>query len=227
MLLTGVALVELRTVYRIVPTGNVKRRHRKRKKMSSQFKFFDDAGANKDAATILEGFKYGPSLITPEQEKELLARVRELPFEPFEFHGYKGKRRVVSFGWQYEFSGAGKLRKAEDIPSFVLPLREQVGSFANIEPAKFQHVLVIEYGPGAGIGWHRDKPVFGQVVGVSLLAPCILRFRRKLDDKWERTNVRTEPRSAYLLTGPARSEWEHSILRVDSLRYSITFRTLV
>jgi alkylated DNA repair dioxygenase AlkB len=194
--------------------------------MSSQFKFFDDAGANEDAARMLEGFKYSPSLIGPEQEKEFLARVSELFFKPFEFHGYTGKRRVVSFGWQYEFSGAGKLRKAEDIPPFVLPLREQVGSFANIEPAEFEHVLVIEYGPGAGIGWHRDKPVFGQVVGVSLLAPCILRFRRKLGEKWDRTNVLAEPRSAYLLTGPARSEWEHSILRVDSLRYSITFRTL-
>ena len=194
--------------------------------MSSQLEFFDDAGANEDAARMLEGFKYRPSLIASQEEKKLLARVSELPFKPFEFHGYKGKRRVVSFGWQYEFSGAGKLRKAEDIPSFVLPLRERVGSFANIEPAEFEHVLVIEYGPGAGIGWHRDKPVFGEVVGVSLLAPCTLRFRRKSDEKWERTNVLAEPRSAYLLTGPARSEWEHSILRVDALRYSITFRTL-
>jgi alkylated DNA repair dioxygenase AlkB len=95
-----------------------------------------------------------------------------------------------------------------------------------LEPAAFQHVLVTEYGPGAGIGWHRDKAVFGQVVGVSLLAPCFLRFRKKVNTKWDRVNVLTEPRSAYHLTGPARAEWEHSILRVDALRYSITFRTM-
>ena len=74
--------------------------------------------------------------------------------------------------------------------------------------------------------WHRDKAVFGQVVGVSLLAPCILRFRKKVNTKWDRVNVFVEPRSAYHLTGPARAEWEHSILRVDALRYSITFRTM-
>ena len=35
-----------------------------------------------------------------------------------------------------------------------------------------------------------------------------------------------EPRSAYLLRGPSRTEWEHSIPAVDALRYSITFRSL-
>jgi alkylated DNA repair dioxygenase AlkB len=88
-------------------------------------------------------------------------------------------------------------------------------------------VLVTEYGPGAGIGWHRDKSVFGETVGVSLLSPCVLRLRRKAGEKkWERANVQVEPRSAYLLSGAARSEWEHSIPPVEALRYSVTFRSL-
>ena len=88
-------------------------------------------------------------------------------------------------------------------------------------------MLVTKYGPGAGIGWHRDKEVFGEVIGVSLLSPCVLRLRRKVGGKkWERANVEAEPRSAYLLSGPSRSEWEHSIPAVDALRYSITFRNL-
>jgi len=172
-----------------------------------------------------EGFSYQPELITREDEDAVVARVRELPFQEFDFHGYKGKRRVVSFGWHYDFSGA-RLRKAEAIPEFLLPLREIASSFGDLEADAFQHVLVTEYGPGAGIGWHRDKSVFGEVVGVSLLAPCTLRFRRKTGAKWDRVNVFAEPRSGYHLTGPARSIWEHSILRVDELRYSITFRTL-
>jgi len=85
---------------------------------------------------------------------------------------------------------------------------------------------VIEYSPGAGIGWHKDRPVFGDVVGISLLAPARMRFRRKVGAKWQRFNLSAEPRSAYLLTGPARSEWEHSIPAMEELRYSITFRTL-
>ena len=173
----------------------------------------------------LEGFRYEPELLKPSDEQQLLTHLRTLPFREFEFHGYLGKRRVVSFGWRYDYSGA-TLRKADDIPDFLIPLRTRAAAFANLDPQDFPHALVTEYAPGAGIGWHRDKAVFGQVVGISLLAPCVLRFRRKTGEKWQRVNVQTEPRSAYHLSGPARHEWQHSILRVDELRYSITFRTM-
>ena len=189
----------------------------------SQFSFFNDVD---DDTSRLEGFAYQPELISGADEDALVARVRELPFQEFEFHGFQGKRRVVSFGWKYEFSGGGQLRKADEIPEFLLRLRSLAASFARLDADAFQHVLVTEYGPGAGIGWHRDKAVFGQVVGVSLLAPCVLRFRRKMKTKWDRVNVLAERGSGYHLTGPARAEWEHSILRVDALRYSITFRTM-
>ena len=174
----------------------------------------------------LEGFREQQEFINSVTEAALVARVQELPFQEFDFHGFKGKRRVVSFGWKYEYAGRGELRKAGDIPEFLLALRSRAASFARVEPDAFQHVLVTEYGPGAGIGWHRDKAVFGQVVGVSLLAPCVLRFRRKVNTHWDRVNVLAAPRSAYHLSGAARSVWEHSILRVEALRYSITFRTL-
>jgi alkylated DNA repair dioxygenase AlkB len=178
------------------------------------------------APKLPEGFRYRPELISPEEEDALVALVRGLPFREFEFHGYTGKRRVVSFGWHYDFTGH-QLRKAEDIPDFLLTLRRDAAEFAGLGPEQLRHVLVTEYGPGAGIGWHRDKAVFGETVGVSLLSPCVLRLRRKAGEgKWERANVTAEPRSAYLLSGPARSVWEHSILRVDALRYSITFRNL-
>lgn len=190
--------------------------------MAVQFNFFE----GQSRRNLLEGFRYQPALIGPADEDALVARIRELPFREFEFHGYLGKRRVVSFGWQYDFSGQ-RLRKADDIPEFLFRLRKLAAPLANLEPGAFQHVLVTEYSPGAGIGWHRDKAVFGRVVGISLLAPCVLRFRRKISDKWERANVPIEPRSAYVLNGPARLEWQHSISRVDALRYSITFRNLL
>ena len=185
--------------------------------------------------------RYERELIDISEEQALVAQVSKLPFKEFEFHGYLGKRRVVSFGWKYEFSGKGQLRKADEIPEFLLPLREKAAAFAEMNANQLQHVLVIEYGPGAGIGWHRDKPVFDEVVGVSLLAPCVIRFRRKIKtdtgigkatnggkgkSRWERFNLSAEPRSAYHLTGPARSHWEHSISSVAELRYSITFRSM-
>ena len=180
----------------------------------------------RNSTSLPEGFRYQPELISQADEAALLVRVRTLPFRDFEFHGYTGKRRVVSFGWHYNFS-ARHLQKADDIPDFLLALRQTSAAFAGLVPEALQHVLVTEYGPGAGIGWHRDKAVFGETVGISLLSTCVLRLRRKLSEKkWGRVNVQAEPRSAYLLKGPSRTVWEHSIPAVDALRYSITFRNL-
>lgn len=200
--------------------------------MTRQLQFFDREDAEH---LLLEGLRYKPALIGAADEAALLAYVRELPFREFEFHGYLGKRRVVSFGWQYDYSGR-QLKRAGDIPNFLLELRALAATFAGMEQDALQQTLVTEYQPGTGIGWHRDKAVFGQVVGISLLSACALRFRRRLSGadmsdqrqsrQWERVSLLAEPRSAYLLRGPARLEWEHSILRVDSLRYSITFRNV-
>ena len=130
--------------------------------MASQLDIFGgEGGARESASGLPEGFRYKPELIGAADDAALLARVRELPFREFEFHGYTGKRRVVSFGWHYDFS-ARHLRKAEDIPDFLLALRPAAAEFARVESEELQHVLVTEYGPGAGIGWHRVKAVFGE-----------------------------------------------------------------
>ena len=149
-----------------------------------------------------------------------------LPFEEFQFHGFVGKRRVVSFGWRYDVSGGG-LSMTDDMPVFLLAARQRAASFAGMAPSDLQQVLVTEYRPGAAIGWHKDRSVFGDVVGISLLGPCTFRFRRKKGAGWDRVNIKVEPRSIYLLRGPSRSEWEHSIPAVDALRYSLTFRNVL
>ena len=186
----------------------------------------DQLGFFTEKVVYPEGFRYERDLITESEENDLLVEIRKLPFREFDFHGYKGKRRVVSFGWKYDFSDR-RLHKVDDMPSFLLQVRERAARFADIEPANLQHAPVTEYSTGAGIGWHRDKAVFGDVIGISLVAPCTFRLRRKSGTKWERVNLVAEPRSAYLLRGASRTEWEHSIPEVDSLRYSITFRNLI
>ena len=182
-------------------------------------------GSVRQPPALPDGFRYAPDVIAPAAEASVIERVRALPFREFEFHGYTGKRRVVSFGWRYDFADH-VLHKADDMPPFLLALREDAARFAGMAPARLQHVLVTEYAAGAGIGWHRDKGVFGEVVGISLLAPCTFRLRRKSADTWDRVSITAEPRSAYLLSGPSRTEWEHSIPAVDALRYSITYRNL-
>ncbi|MBB4569349.1 alpha-ketoglutarate-dependent dioxygenase AlkB [Rhizobium leucaenae] len=172
-----------------------------------------------------EGFRYQPDVVPEVMQSELLREIRQLPLKPFDFHGFEGKRRVVSYGWKYDFD-TEQVTRIESMPSFLLPVRDIAATFADIQPDRLQQALITEYAPGAPIGWHKDKRVFGRVVGVSLLSPCIFRLRRRAGAKWERASVIAEPGSIYMLSGAARSEWEHSIPPAEQLRYSITFREI-
>jgi alkylated DNA repair dioxygenase AlkB len=178
-----------------------------------------------DAAGLPEGLAYRPDFLSPGEEADLAAQIAALPFRPFEFQGFLGKRETVSFGWSYRFDGSG-LALAEPIPDWLLPVRARAAAFAGLAPDALEQALLIRYCEGAGLGWHRDRPVFDAVVGLSLLAPAPLRFRRKAGAKWERFTLSVEPRSIYALAGPARSEWEHSIPPVAALRYAVTFRSM-
>ncbi|HEY9219847.1 MAG TPA: alpha-ketoglutarate-dependent dioxygenase AlkB [Phenylobacterium sp.] len=177
------------------------------------------------APQLPEGLRYQPELITPSEERKLIAQFEMLGFKPFEFHGFLGKRRVVSFGWRYDFNGAG-LGRTEPVPAFLSPVRERAAAFAGVAPDALEHVMVSEYAPGAGIGWHKDRPDFDKVIGVSFAAPARFRLRRRRPEGFDRAELIAEPRSAYLLDGPVRREWEHSIPPMDQLRFSVTFRTL-
>jgi alkylated DNA repair dioxygenase AlkB len=177
------------------------------------------------APDLPEGMRYAPELVSFGEERTLLEHLPGLPFKEFEFHGFLGKRRTVSFGWHYDFNGGG-LKQAGDLPDFLLPLRKRAAEFAGLEPLALEHALLIEYRPGAGIGWHPDRPQFGDVIGISLLAPCTFRLRRKMNTTWVRRSLTAASRSAYLLRGASRTEWEHSIPLLETLRYSVTFRTV-
>jgi alkylated DNA repair dioxygenase AlkB len=171
------------------------------------------------------GFRYATGVVPAAVQQALLHEIGTLPFQSFDFHGFEGKRRVVSFGWRYDFE-AEKLIQAEPIPDFLLPVRGLAADFAGLPEHHLQQALVTEYEAGAPIGWHKDKAVFGAIVGISLLSPCTFRLRRKVGAKWERVSLTAEPGSGYLLSGPARQDWEHSIPPVEQTRYSITFREL-
>jgi alkylated DNA repair dioxygenase AlkB len=173
-----------------------------------------------------EGFRYYPDALSVEEEEALARELATLPFKPFDFQGFLANRQVVSFGYRYDYDRRAVV-EAAPFPSFLISLRRKVAAIFDRPEETFRQVLINEYRPGAGIGWHRDKAQFEEVVGVSLLAPCTLRFRRKAGQAWDRASLTAEPRSAYLLSGPARTVWEHSIPALDQLRYSITLRTLV
>jgi alkylated DNA repair dioxygenase AlkB len=171
------------------------------------------------------GFRYRAELIDVGQERELAAEVARLPMKPYDFRGFLAQRRVHAFGYHYDYT-SGVLQKADDLPPFLLDIRTKVAAFAGRAPEEFRQVLASEYTPGTPIGWHRDRPQYGEIVGVSLLSPANFRLRRRDGSRWLRASLRIEPRSVYFLTGAVRRTWEHSIPKVAALRYSLTFRTL-
>ena len=176
-------------------------------------------------APLLPGLDYREDFVDRADHDDLVDRLMAMELAPFRFQGWTGNRRTQSFGWRYDFEDAS-FTPTDPIPGWLEPLRDRAAAFANVESSEIHHALVARYDPGAGIGWHKDRDVFERVVGVSLANRDTLRFRQRTPDGFRRVNLEVEPRSAYLLTGASRWEWEHRIVPDDRLRFSITFRTL-
>jgi alkylated DNA repair dioxygenase AlkB len=175
-----------------------------------------------------EGLSYAPQFIDPAYETLLVAAIEGLPLQEAKYKMYTAKRRVMSFGSEYDFDG-NALRPAPEMPAFLAPLRALVAQWTGVAEQDFGHVLVAEYRPGTALGWHRDAPSFDIVAGVSLAGSCRMRFRPYPHVTGTRPPsfaLELAPRSAYVLRGEIRRKWQHSIPATKMLRYSVTFRTL-
>jgi alkylated DNA repair dioxygenase AlkB len=160
------------------------------------------------------GFLYQENFLSAEEEAALLEMFKVLPFRNAIHNDFESHRRVVGFGWDSH----------PDMPGFLLPIRERAERFAGLKPGQLDSALISEYSPGTAIGWHRDKPTIGHVIGVSLAGACQFRLRRQRGTTWDRFSVPAQPRSIYCMRGESRTDWQHSIPPVEALRYSITFR---
>jgi alkylated DNA repair dioxygenase AlkB len=179
------------------------------------------------SATLPEGFVYQPGFLSPQEESALLEVFRSLPFQEAQYREWQAKRRVVSYGGRYDFTHHA-LDDAPPIPGFLEPLRARMTAWAGLSNDDVHHAMLAEYAPGTQLGWHRDVPEFDQVLGVSLLGRARMRLRPYPPKRGQRSThaIELEPRSAYVIKGPARWAWQHAISPTKELRYSITFRTL-
>lgn len=181
-----------------------------------------------ETSALPPGFCYRAEFIAAAQEASLLDVIRTLPLEDAKYKQYTARRRTVSYGSQYDFD-ANEMLPAPAIPAFLDPLRRAVGEWLGVAPERFVHALVSEYRPGAPLGWHRDVPQFEIIVGVSLGGECVMRLRpyrpRGPNRRQDVVSLTLEPRSAYVVRGEARWDWQHSIVATRALRYSITLRT--
>jgi alkylated DNA repair dioxygenase AlkB len=176
-------------------------------------------------APAVPGLLLVPEAVTAAEEAELTARIDAAPLRPFEFGQWRGKRMTAHYGRAYDFT-RGRLDEAPPLPDWLVALRGQLAPLAGLEPEALHAALLIRYDPGAGIGWHRDRPQYGEVLGLSLGADCTMRLRRRTESGFERRRVPLTARSLYRLSGEVRWEWEHSIAPMEEARRSVTFRTL-
>ena len=176
-------------------------------------------------APIVPGLLLVPDAVTPAEEARLAARIDAAPLKPFEFGQWRGKRLTAHYGRAYDFT-RGRLDEAPPLPDWLIALRERLAPLVGMDADKLEAALLIRYDPGAGIGWHRDRPQYGEVLGLSLGADCTLRLRRRTEHGFERRKLHLPARSLYRLSGEVRHAWEHSIAPLDVTRRSVTFRTL-
>jgi alkylated DNA repair dioxygenase AlkB len=172
------------------------------------------------------GLVYRAELLSPEEERALLDEIERMRFDEIRMHGVVARRTARHFGFDYDYERRGRIAEADAIPPWLLAVRERGAELAGVAPGELVEALVQRYPEGASIGWHRDAPMFGAVVGVSLLASCRMRFRRDAGGEKIAYELELPPRSAYAFTGEARTAWQHHVPPTKTLRYSITFRTL-
>jgi DNA oxidative demethylase len=172
-----------------------------------------------------EGLVYRPELVPEKVEADLLDVFETLPFDPIVIRGQAARRTARHYGLDYDYEARTPM-PGEPVPDWLLPARAIAAEFAGYPPEELVEILVQRYPPGSTIGWHRDAPAFGTVMGLSLGGSSRLRFQRGKGDGRRVFEVLLEPRSGYVLSGKARTAWEHSIPPTKELRYSITFRTL-
>jgi alkylated DNA repair dioxygenase AlkB len=175
--------------------------------------------------SLLPGLAYRDDVITSAVESDLITRIETAELTPFQFQQWEGKRLTRSFGWTYDFQ-TGRFAPGEAMPAWLAPIRALAAHFAGIEPDQLEQALLIQYGVGAGIGWHKDRPVFEHVIGLSLGAPATMRFRRRNGAAFDRATADLLPRSIYHMAGETRNDWEHSIVAMEAPRWSVTFRSL-
>lgn len=178
-------------------------------------------------ARLPAGMVVARDFLSPQAEAELITLLRQLPLAPARYKAYTARRKVVSYGGSFDYD-SNRLLPAQPLPEALHPLREQVAAWAGLQPQALVHALVAEYAPGTPLGWHRDVPDFEDIIGLSLGGPAVLRFRPYppvAPAKADVIAVTAEPRAIYLLRGPARWQWQHSVAPVKALRWSVTFRT--
>ncbi|TWT10530.1 alpha-ketoglutarate-dependent dioxygenase AlkB [Reyranella sp. CPCC 100927] len=171
------------------------------------------------------GLCVADDVITSDEENALIAAIDGADLSPFRFQGWTARRQTAAFGLHYDY-GTAQLGRADPIPEWLTTLRARAAQFAHVSGDAFVQVLLTRYDPGAGIGWHRDRPVYEHVVGISLGTAAVMRFRRRRPDGFDRAQTLLAARSIYHLSGGVRHQWEHSIAPMTVTRWSITFRSL-
>ncbi|RYG94638.1 MAG: alpha-ketoglutarate-dependent dioxygenase AlkB, partial [Alphaproteobacteria bacterium] len=127
---------------------------------------------------VVPGLALRDDFLSATEEANLIAHINSDSLSPFKFQQWTGKRLTRSYGWTYDFE-SGSFGPTQPIPDWLQTVKTRAAQFAGLQPDDLVQALLIRYDPGAGIGWHKDRPVFEHVVGISLCNAAMLRLRRR------------------------------------------------
>lgn len=157
---------------------------------------------NDEGTLRIPGLRYIPDYLNWSTHDRLLAAVDSQPWQP------GGGRRVQSYGYAYDYESRS-MRPTGELPDWALELSIRFEK-DGINPYLADQMLATEYQPGQGIFPHIDVPFFADtIVSLSLGSTCVMEF---VDGRsGEKRTLLIEPRSALVLSGEARSSWQHSV----------------
>ena len=144
------------------------------------------------------------------------------------FHGYEAKRKVASFGYDYDFNDRS-ISKSNTIPQDFQNIVTRVSQEIGLISSEIEELLVTQYHAGSVINWHRDAPPFKLIAGISLKSDCIFKLRpyaKAAQTRKATLSFNVQASSLYIIQDEARTDFEHCIAPVKKERYSLTFRTL-
>lgn len=176
-----------------------------------------------------EGLFVTPDFITEDEERELITWLDKQPWST------ELSRRTQHYGYRYDYKNGG-LGDAQPLDGPLLKFQQRL---ASIGYPGLTQCIANEYYRDQGIAPHIDRDIFGPIImGLSLSADAIMLFERA-DITYRCPLPR---RSLLMLSGPARSEWKHSLSKnatyidakgnkvvksLDYRRISCTFRSVI
>lgn len=184
---------------------------------------------------MISGLYYYSNFLTVSEEETLINFLEKEP-QWFSISKSDNSRKVLHYGYMYNYKNYGKLEKAPIFPELVQLIKNKIIEKQSLSNEYYlDQCIVNKYNPGQGIASHIDSSIFKNFICcVTLGSGAIIDFTKESETK----SLYVEPRSLYIMSDEARYQWVHGMKSRKSdtvdgkkikrgTRYSLTYRTII